>query len=219
MIAVPHDALTKDKYAVVKPLWMQKVYFELVKPLLLAATGADPGVEDQLIKTNFSVGVLALIKHMSFSIYEDDADKVLLVCISVAQNIGGGSDLEAAVRVMKHIIAEASDKAQDHLRSIIFICIEAFSSRRTSTSSSSAKEPPAWLPSDYAAAGSDAEVQGACGKLGLDIVGGLPKIFESRYLVPFAPQVQRELTAACGHKMRDVRRSARLARAAWVDLK
>ena len=215
MVAAPHASLTKANYAVLRPLWMQKIYFQLVKPMLQVAVGNDPSIQDALTKTNFSIAVLAMTKHMTFSIYEADADKVLLISIAVAQNIGKGPDVQSALDVMQSIIIEASDKAQDHLRSIVNISIDAFSS----SAAASSKQAPSWLPPDYVPSAGDPESQAACGKLALEIVGGLPRIFETRHLVPFAPQVQRELTVACGHKVRDVRRTARLARAAWVDLR
>ncbi|KPM45998.1 hypothetical protein AK830_g519 [Neonectria ditissima] len=213
MIVAPQQPLTKENFATVKPLWMQKVYFELVSPILQVAVGADPEVTDQLIKTNFSIGVLLMVKHMSFPIYEADADKILRISISVAQNIGVGADSKAALDVLKNILVEAPEKGKDHLRSIIKICTNVFSNEPTST------RKPEWLPEDYVPTTSDPEIQAGCGKLALEITGGLPRIFESQHLLPHASQVERQLTLACGHRVRDLRKTARIARAAWAGLK
>ncbi|KAK7415410.1 hypothetical protein QQZ08_012351 [Neonectria magnoliae] len=213
MIVAPQQPLMKENYAIVKPLWMQKVYFELVSPMLQVAVGADPEVRDQLIKTNFSIGVLLMAKHMSFPIYEADADKILRISIAVTQNIGVGADAKAALDVLKNILVEAPEKGKDHLRSIIKICVSVFSNKPTST------RKPSWLPEDYVPAASDAETQAGCGKLALEITGGLPRIFDSQHLLPHASQVERQLTLACGHRVRDLRKTARIARAAWADLK
>ncbi|KAK7420125.1 hypothetical protein QQX98_002988 [Neonectria punicea] len=213
MIVAPQQPLTKENYAIVKPLWMQKVYLELVSPMLQVAVGADPEIKDQLIKTNFSIGVLLMVKHMSFPIYEADADKILRISIAVAQNIGVGADAKTALDVLKNILVEAPEKGKDHLRSIIKICVSVFSNKPTST------RKPDWLPEDYVPAASDPEIQAGCGKLALEITGGLPRIFESQHLLPHASQVERQLTLACGHRVRDLRKTARMARAAWADLK
>ncbi|KAF7551629.1 hypothetical protein G7Z17_g4862 [Cylindrodendrum hubeiense] len=213
MIVASQQPLTKENYAIVKPLWMQKVYFELVSPMLQVAIGADPEVQDQLTKTNFGIGVLLMVKHMNFPIYEADADKILRISIAVAQNIGVGPDAKAALDVLKNILVEAPEKGKDHIRSIIKICTSVFSNKSAST------QKPEWLPDGYVPAISDPETQAGCGKLALEITGGLPQMFESQHLLPHASQVERELTLACGHRVRDLRRTARLARAAWTELK
>lgn len=213
MIVAPQQPLTKENYAIVRPLWMQKVYFELVSPMLQVAVGADPEVQDQLTKTNFGIGVLLMVKHMNFPIYEADADKILRISLAVAQNIGAGPDAKAALDVLKNILVEAPEKGKDHIRSIIKICTNVFSNKSAST------QKPDWLPEGYVPATIDAQTQAECGKLALEITGGLPRMFESQHLLPHASQVEGELTLACGHRVRDLRRTARLARAAWTELK
>jgi DNA repair/transcription protein MET18/MMS19 len=195
MLVAPHPYLTKTNYAVVKPLWMQRVYFELVGPMLKLATDQNA---EATVRTNFSVAVVLMLRHMTFSIYEADADQVVRITISTAQSFGSGKEALAALDVLQNILLEAPEKGQDHLRSIINICVPAFTSQQT--------------------AGADTQ-QAAIGKLALEIVGGLPKMYEARRLVQFVPRLERELTLACGHGVRDLRRLARLARQAWAPLK
>lgn len=135
---------------------------------------------------------------MDFTIYEDDVEKILRVAISTAQNLGPGPDTLAALNVLRVILTEASEKAEGHIRSLIGICTTNISGQSTS-------------------AGADVVAQ--CGKLALDILGGLPKLFESRHLLSYAAQVDRQLSVACGHRVRDVRSSARKARGAWAEVK
>ncbi|KAI5459826.1 Dos2-interacting transcription regulator of RNA-Pol-II-domain-containing protein [Mariannaea sp. PMI_226] len=212
-ITSPLAPLTKENYAIVKPLWMQKVYFELVNPMLQAAIGGDPEVQDQLVKTNYGIGVLLMVKHMNFPIYEADADNILRISIAVAQNIASGPDAKAALDVLKNILVEAPEKGKDHLRSIIKICTSVFSSKPSSA------QKPGWLPDDYIPASIDPAVEIGRGKLALEIAGALPRMFESQHLLPHTSRIQREMTLACGHQVRDLRRTARLARAAWAELK
>lgn len=199
-VVAPQQPLMKENYAIAKPLWTQKVYFQLVNPMLQAATGKDADVQDQQAKASYSTAVLLMVKHMSFAIYEADADSILRISIAVAQNSGLGPETKAALDVIKNILTEAPEKGKGHIRSIIKICSNVFSN-----------------PSESAAVSVDTD--GACGKLALEIVGSLPRIYDSQHLIPHAPQVQRQLTLVCGHRVREVRKTARLARAAWADLK
>ncbi|RBR10030.1 uncharacterized protein FIESC28_09638 [Fusarium coffeatum] len=199
MIVAPQQPLTKENYAIVKPLWTQKVYFQLVSSMLQAATGKDADIQAQQAKASYSTAVLLMVKHMSFAIYEADADNILRISIAVAQNSGMGPETKAALDVIKNILTEASEKGKGHIRSIIKICSSVFSYTPQSTES--------------------VDIEGACGKLALEIVGSLPRTYDSQHLIPHAPQVQRQLTLVCGHRVREVRKTARLARAAWADLK
>jgi DNA repair/transcription protein MET18/MMS19 len=165
------------------------------------------------MRTNFSLSVLLMVKHLNFSIYEQDADKILRIAIAIAQNLGTGSDAMAALQVIRNILVEASEQAQDHLRSLIKICTGIFTNRGP------ASNRPDWLPAEYGAAIPNSEVQAGCGKIALEIVGGLPRMFEPRHLLAYEPQVQRDLSTACGHRVRELRSTARLARGAWTDVK
>ena len=212
MVIAPQKPLTKENFAVVKPLWMQKLYFELAKPMIRQALGQDSTIQDRVIRCNLSIGTLMLVKHMPFSIYEEDAESILRIAIFVAQTIGTGPDVVAALDVLRNILVEASEKSEPHLASLIAICISAFSSNPHIA--------PEWLPTDYAPTSTgDVESQAESCEIALEILGGLPKMFEARHLVPLAPRVERELTFACGNPMRNVRKLARAARAAWKELR
>jgi DNA repair/transcription protein MET18/MMS19 len=213
IIVAPQRFLTKENFAVVRLLWLQKVYVELIKPLLDAALGNDPNVSDPLVRTNFSIAVLLMVKHLNFSIYEQDAPKIMRIAIGIAQNLGTGSDGMAALQVIKNILIEASEQAQDHLRSLVNICTRIFTNREP------ASTRPDWLPAEYGVSVPSLEIQAGCGKIALEIVGGLPRMFEPQHLLAYEPQVQRDLSTACGHRVRELRSTARLARGAWADVK
>ncbi|KFA50762.1 hypothetical protein S40293_06085 [Stachybotrys chartarum IBT 40293] len=215
MLVAPQSFLTKENYAVVKPLWLQKAYVELVKPLLSVATGSDPEIQDLLIKMNHGIGALSMAKHMDIAIFEDDSEAMLRVSIMTAQSLGTGLDTQASLEVLKTTLFKTPGKAQGHLRSLVDICVQCFSTKASSTT----RQRPDWLPADYASSADDPSSQAACGRLGLEILGGMPAAFEASQLLPFAPMVGKVLTVACGHHVRDLRKLARLARAAWAGLK
>jgi DNA repair/transcription protein MET18/MMS19 len=190
MLVAPQTFLTKANYAVVKPLWMQKFYFGIVTPMLSRALDSN---EDADVRKRYGVAVILMLRHMTFSIYETDADKVLKIAILTSQKPASPIEFLAALDVLQNILLESPEKGQDHLHSIINICISSFTSKTDS--------------------------QPGTGKLALEIVGGMPKMFETRRLLQFVPQLERELTLACGHGVRELRKLARLARQAWAPLK
>lgn len=214
MIVAPQKFLAKENFAIVKPLWTQKIYFELVKPMLDIATSQDAEAGSQLVKTNYRIGVLSMIKHMPFSIWEDDCVEILRVSMALSQSLGPGPDTLPALEILKNILAESPDKAQEYAKSLINISLPCFSLKAAAQLTR-----PDWLPSGYVPAKMRPEVEAECGKLALEVVGALPRLFESRHVVPFVPQVRRELSLACGHPVRDLRRLARMARAAWTEIK
>lgn len=213
LIAAPQSFLSKEAYAVVKPLWMQKLYVQMAQPMLQCALSTSQFPYDNLAKTSFGLGALMLVKHMPYSVYEEDVEKLLRVAISVAQTVGIGADTLASLDVLKTALTEAPEKTQDHIRSIIGICTSSFAVDEKP------KPKPDWLPESIAAPSQDPETLARCGKTGLQILGGLPRLVESRYLLAHVPQVERHLAAACGHQFRDVRASARAARVAWAEVK
>ncbi|VUC34904.1 unnamed protein product [Clonostachys rosea] len=196
LVVAPQAILSKENFAVVKPLWMQKIYFQLVKPLLEAALAPPAADAPANSKASINVGVLSLIKHMNFPIYEEDSEKVMRIAISTAQSDAAGvADTRAALEVLKNIVVESPDKGESHARSIIDICVGEISLKTSRER--------------------DAET----GKIAMEIMVGLPRLFDSRHLLPHRPQVERELALACGNPVRELRRLARVARAAWSDLK
>lgn len=207
-LITPRDILTKENFAVVRPLWTQKAYFDVVKPLLAAAT-AIKGPDQGDGGANLSVAVLLMVRHMAFTIYEDDAENILRIAISVAQKgmtsdraiAATASDVRAALQVLKDILVADKEKGKTHLKSIVTICVDIFSS--SSSASSSAMIRP------------DLH----CIKLALGVAGGLPNMFEEQHLLPYRPRVERELALACGNPARELRKAARLAREAWERVK
>lgn len=214
VIVAPQPFVADSIGSVQRPLWIQKAYVDLVKPMVGAASGASPESHGPLVKYNYGVAVLLMVKHMKFPVYEQESSAILRIAISVAQNPSSGPDAKASLEVVKNILVEAPDAIRDHLGSLVNICTGLFSRGPVP-----APRHPQRLPQGCAAAPGDADARAGCDRLALEIVGGLPRVFEARHLLPLAPRVQRELAGACGLASRDLRKIARLARAAWSDLK
>src|SRR5688572_15112914 len=101
MLVAPQTFLTKPNYAVVKPLWMQRVYFELITPVLRQAL--DSSLEAD-VRKRYGVAVILMLRHMTFSIYEADADKVLTIAILTAQRPDSPIESLAALDVLQNIL-------------------------------------------------------------------------------------------------------------------
>lgn len=209
VIMAPQPFLTKDYFAVVRPLWTQKLYFDLVKPLLQGATDREL---EPLVRASCGVAVLVAVKHTNHSIYEEDIGQILRVAIATSQNLGTGPDTLAALTVIKSVLADAPEKAEDHIRSLITICNNSFGT------GSSVPVRPEWLPASAQSARISPAISAQAGKLSLEILSGLPRLFESRHLLSFVGEVDRQLSIACGNRSRDVRMAARTARTAWSEV-
>ncbi|PHH81304.1 hypothetical protein CDD82_1048 [Ophiocordyceps australis] len=187
-------SITNSAGFIQSPLWMQKLYVDLVKPMISKASET----KDSIIRNNYGVAILHVVKHMNFPIYEDDISSIVRNAIAVCQTASSADDALAALELLRTTMMEMPEAEQDHLHSIVNICIAMFSQEQHK---------------------GDARVLSKCGKLALEIVGHLPRVFESSKLLALSPLVQRGLAAACGHGVRQVRSTARVARAAWVDVK
>lgn len=207
LVVAPQTFLTDSVGSVQRPLWMQKVYVDLVKPMMAAASRTSSVDEPSRRSTqiNYGIAVLSMVKHMRFTVYEEDTAAIIRISISTAQHLGVGPDTRAALEVITCVLGEAPDAVQDHLGSLVSICIGLFSD-----------EPPTNSQTDEE---DDDESRVGCAKLALEMIGRLPQTLEPRHLFAHAPAVRRHLASACGHRVRELRRLARVARATWADLK
>ncbi|RDA83433.1 hypothetical protein CP532_4411 [Ophiocordyceps camponoti-leonardi (nom. inval.)] len=202
LVIAPQTFLTDS---IQRPLWMQKVYVDLVKPLLDAAAGGPP-LQSTQQTSNYGIAVLSMVKDLRYPVFEADAGAIVRIAISTAQRSGIGPDARAALQVISSVLGEAPDAVQDHLGSLIAICTDTFSD-----------EPSVGISRMDDEEGRE-EVQAACAKLALELVCRLPVTLEARHLLAHAPAVRRRLAAACGYRAREQRKLARQARAAWAEL-
>ena len=213
MVVQPRKSLKKEEYAILKPLWLQRVYVKLVQPMIQIAVAPTKPEHDNLIKFNYSLAVIGMAKHMEYVVFEQDVEQVLRVSIIVLQILQSGPDVEAALKIMSVIISEAPERAQSYLISIIKICINIFANRRTQ------QADPEWLPAEYVKPTERGDlIDARCAEHALGIIGRLPLLFEHRHLSPCASILERELSLALGHGVRQVRETARIARKAWRDM-
>ncbi|EEY20010.1 conserved hypothetical protein [Verticillium alfalfae VaMs.102] len=105
------------------PLWRQRAYVEIIKPMLAKAWGIGTNSQDNTIITaNYSIAVLSATQWLDYTVYEEDADDLIRLIICVARNIGAGPDLEASLTVLLRICSCAPDKVKPFAKSVIREC-------------------------------------------------------------------------------------------------
>lgn len=202
----PHACLRKDLNASLKPLWSQKAYVNLVKPMLPLAWPKRQGSEATC--ANYSIAVLSSVRHMDYGVYADDAQDLIRLVLCVLRNLPAGADVEAGLRVLETIARESPEVLEPFLKSIIDAC-EALVT-------GSGMPDVSYVPGGYPTAGP--KVQARCRDLAVMLLGHLPGRFEHSKLRPAAPRVGRLLAVACGDGVRRVRRTALTAKVAWADV-
>ncbi|CAK7265179.1 hypothetical protein SEPCBS119000_001380 [Sporothrix epigloea] len=211
-LIVSERTLAMDDHAVVKSIYKQWVYGQTVKALLSLAFSrktADETPEAAAAARRASrvhtIAILALVRGMPFSVYEDDvvcpgsgsgSDSPLVrVLVAAATTlVPQWGDVAVALRVLSAILtANCGDAVRSHLRTIIDASIRVFSDA----------SPPA---------------PAASRKEAVLLVSKLPAHFEEGLLLPYEPRLARALAAACGDRVREIRDVAQKARENWVKV-
>lgn len=202
----PHACLRKDLNASLKPLWSQKAYINLVKPMLPLAWPKRQGSDATC--ANYSIAVLSSVRHMDYGVYADDAQDLIRLVLCVLRNLPAGEDVEAGLRVLETVARESPEVLEPFLKSVIDAC-EAI------VAGSEAPDV-SYIPGGYPPA--RFKVQAKCRDLSVMLLGHLPGRFEHGKLRAAAPRVGRLLAVACGDGVRRVRRAALTAKVAWADV-
>jgi DNA repair/transcription protein MET18/MMS19 len=211
----PYPSLTKEYHAQIKPLWRQKAYFEIIKPMLLEAwpkTASDP--QQTLAVANHSIAVLSAVKHLAYQIYEDDTEDLVRLILCSLQYLPVGQDAEAGLKILKEITNEAPHRIKPFLKSVVDTCMAILSGISVSKEAETR-----WLPTGYSRPGHLQELDASCRSLAIELLGQLPKKYEAGEILGSAPRVRRILAQTSGDRVREVRKMALMARATWIDVK
>ncbi|KAF6810727.1 DNA repair transcription protein [Colletotrichum sojae] len=214
IVFAPYESLKKEFFGVVKPLWLQRAYFELVKPMLAKAWPAGSNSpEDMLMAANYSIAVLAAVKHIPFEIYEDDTEDLVRLILCAIRYLPSGGDVHAGLRVLEEMTRKSPNRVKPFLKSVIEACVSIFTRDPLQTQESSSWMPTGYIPFDHSNI-----TQAQCRCLVVRLLGLVPPHFEHRYLLDLASFVRRMLSQASGDRVREVRKAALVARASWADV-
>ncbi|KAM0330038.1 hypothetical protein ACHAQA_004209 [Verticillium albo-atrum] len=195
------------------PLWRQRAYVEIVKPMLAKAWGTGANSQDNtLVTANYSIAVLSAAQWLDFTIYEEDADDLIRLIICVARNIGAGPDLEAGLTVLLRICSSAPDRVKPFAKSVIQECGAVLEGKGESRNEQ-------WMPAGFHQLDSTGRSSKQSRRLALRLLGALPAYCERRDLLAAASAVRRSLARASGDSVREIRRAALEARAAWDPIR
>ncbi|EXF73011.1 hypothetical protein CFIO01_11772 [Colletotrichum fioriniae PJ7] len=201
-------------YGQLKKLWVQRAYYELVKPMLPKAWPAGSNSkDDMLVAANYSIAVLRAVRHIKYAHYEDDTEDLIRIILCAIRNLPASADVAAGLQVLVAVTENSPRRMQPFLKSVIDASLSIF--RRDTTQ---AGEDNAWMPENYMPFDRFGFQEAQCRALVVRLIGQLPPNFEHRHLLDSASQAKRLLAQASGDESRMVREAALKSRKAWDEV-
>ncbi|KAK1688383.1 Dos2-interacting transcription regulator of RNA-Pol-II-domain-containing protein [Colletotrichum godetiae] len=202
-------------YGQLKKLWVQRAYYELVRPMLPKAWPAGSNSkDDMLVAANYSIAVLRAVKHIRYAHYEDDTEDLIRIILCAIRNLPASADVAAGLHILVVITENSPRRMQPFLKSVIDASLSIFRRGRTHQ----AGEDNAWMPENYMPFDRSGFQEAQCRALVVRLIGQLPPNFEHRHLLDSASQAKRLLAQASGDESRMVREAALKSRKAWDDV-
>ncbi|KAK4230751.1 MMS19 nucleotide excision repair protein [Podospora fimiseda] len=201
-----NDLLTPESHAVVRRFYKQWAYSHLVKPLYELAR---PTSDNSLAAARYSVIILPIVSHCPFTVYQDDLEPLVRLLVTALTSRGNVSEETAqaqvisALEILVEIILNDADALKGYVKEIVSGTTKVYQ-ESVPKKTLAQPVPQATLTTSR--------------KLALQVLGAMPKTFEERYTLPYAPPTQRMLVMACGDPARKVREAARSARANWAKV-
>ncbi|KAL2759124.1 hypothetical protein ACRALDRAFT_1080671 [Sodiomyces alcalophilus JCM 7366] len=201
---------------VVNPIWRQRAYMEIVKPMLDMALPKKNGDSNMRAAANYSVAVLYALKNLNLEIYEDDLEQIIRMIICVVRMLPLSPEILHGLQVLKTICQDGPDKVTPFLGSVVDICTSVLVPAEHEKKRNRAVE-------HIHATTTDKELRTTpliprIQVVALGIIRDLPKYYEARHLRNEAPAVVRRLGQILGDPYRETRSNAHSAIVAWHNL-
>jgi DNA repair/transcription protein MET18/MMS19 len=195
LLVLEKPYLRTETHAIVRPLYKQWAYANVVKPMYPLALPVSQAVPQA---KNYTVAILSILKHCAFAVYEDDVQDIIrMLMASLSEMLTSrSSDAHAALKVLQDILRNDHQALKDHLTAVIDNVVKAV--QRPSEGTTAAPV--------------------VCRKIGVQILAELPAKFEEQYLLRYSLRINRLLTESCGDPVREVRRAAIVARESWAKV-
>lgn len=206
IIVKANELLTPESHAVVRRFYRQWAYTHLVKPLYELAR---PTAENSLAATRYSLVILSIVSNCQFTIYQDDLEPLIRLLVTALTSRSKISEEVAqshaisALEILVEIILNDSGALKSYVKEIVSGTTNVYQESMPKKTLAQPVKPAILTQSR---------------KLALQVLGAIPKTFEERYTLQYAPQTQRMLAMACGDPVRKVREAARSARANWAKV-
>ncbi|KAK3330424.1 Dos2-interacting transcription regulator of RNA-Pol-II-domain-containing protein [Apodospora peruviana] len=209
-----NDLLSTENHAVVKRFYKQWAYNYLAKPLYELAL---PTKTEAWQAARYSTAVLSVVSNCPFKVYEDDLEPLIRLLITTLNNRFNLSrqvslvHRVSALETLVEILMNEPDSIKGHLKAIISGAVNVHqdaSQEREEKFKDLVKGAPR---------NNDLHLV-MCRRLVLQLLGGIPTKFEERHLLPYTLQMKRMLATASGDPVREVRKTALLARETWAKI-
>ncbi|KAK4218781.1 MMS19 nucleotide excision repair protein [Rhypophila decipiens] len=202
IIVQDNEFLTAENHAVVKRFFKQWAYNYVAKPLFELALPKPQS--DPATGAKYTTAILSLVRNCPFTVYQDDLEPLIrLLITSLAKGSPGLTNQEiarkrtvSALEILVEVLTNEPDSVKGHLKPIITNGMNLYNDI--------SREHDLQLVMSR--------------KLVLQLLGAIPTKFEERHLLPYAPQMKRMLATACGDSVREIRKTAIIARENWSKI-
>ncbi|KAH9887783.1 Dos2-interacting transcription regulator of RNA-Pol-II-domain-containing protein [Xylariomycetidae sp. FL2044] len=209
VLVSPKICLQRENHAITKRLSRMWLYNFLIAPRLGRCFPSN-GTEDRR-SVNRAVAAFAILKHLAYNQYANDVAKIVRIAIRSLSTFKIGVEMESCLIVLREILDNDPGALKEHLTALITGVVGAYEMARKVAKAAEFMEDPRKLKTR----GREPVL---CRKFALEFFQKLPRAYEAQYLVPHRQQLLRPLSMACGDSVREIRRTALLARQAWEAL-
>ncbi|TLD23340.1 hypothetical protein PspLS_07662 [Pyricularia sp. CBS 133598] len=203
------NQLSVQNHAILRPLSEQWVYISVVKPKL---EQSFPITQDRTQGIVNTIAVVHVMKHMDFAVYAEDTDRIMRILIASVSSPRNLADVEAALQVLRQILANKPDALKDQLKAVVAGAISTVSSGLEQHSDQQT------TPAETSALTVNSSNPALCRRLSLQLLQELAEKLDEQLLRQYKAQISRVLATACGDPVREVRQSAMSARNSWARL-
>jgi DNA repair/transcription protein MET18/MMS19 len=123
----PHPSLDKSNLALIRPLWQQRAYFELVKPMLAKAY---PQAIDTT-STSYTIAAISAVRFCRYDVYQEDAEQIIRMTITFLQVVPVCEDTDGALDILEQIGRESPSSLESFTDSLCTICVDVYHSRQS----------------------------------------------------------------------------------------
>ena len=191
--------LDPENLAIVKPLYRQWVYAHITQPLTTVAQRVGSDDHDAKI---CAIALLPLLRHTSFTIYEQDAEVLTRILITAISRLEDWREKAMAFQLLTIMVESKAEAPKGHISTVVDSARKVFS---LATTAGNQQE-------------GNARHAAACRHQIVRLLSRLPASYEQQYLLHLSPSVTRMLSTACGDSMRQVREAAQSARENWATV-
>ncbi|KAI1375585.1 Dos2-interacting transcription regulator of RNA-Pol-II-domain-containing protein [Hypoxylon crocopeplum] len=209
ILVTPKECLEKENHAILKRLSGGWLYSRAVQPYIPFCFPRFRVSKE--ITANRSVAVFAVLKHLKYEQYASDIGQIVRIGIRSLSAFDIGADMESCLSVLLQILDKNPGVLEEHIAGLISGIIAVYERARKPTEAPGPEQ-------DAAALRVEGRERTMCRKLALEFFQRLPNSYEAQYLVPYRQLLLRPLSMACGDSVREVRRTALMARKAWQVL-